>query len=236
MKVTIGKKIASLIVVMAVLIGISGIVAIANISKVGRNADVIMQEAEIVDSIQEARISFQQLLMPPNDYLITGREEEKEHFEKLLKLTKDNLARCDTLLQGHEHYVKLQVDDNTFLSGIETDLAAIEHLSHEIFSMAEPLKHKNGNIMEEMDNTAYKVTAELDRLEVLTQKLFDPELTDAIHELNLSFHQLLMPTNDFLITGNINEIEHFDELLSKTKAQLIGVSSLLTNNKEQIAH
>ena len=99
MKMTIGKKIASIIVVMAVLIGISGIVGVISIGKVGKNADVIMNEAKIVDSIQEARVSFQQLLMPPNDYLITGGEEEKEKFEKLVKLTKDNLTKCDKLLQ-----------------------------------------------------------------------------------------------------------------------------------------
>lgn len=231
---TIGKKIALIIGVMALLIAINSVIGMLCMTKVGKNADTLLHEAEIVDSIQEARLSFQAMLMPPTDYLITADEKDKESFEKLAGQTKDKLAKCAGLLQGHKHYMKREVDDRAVLNSIEKDFAAIEDMSREIFSMADPLTHKSGKVMEEMDNAVYKVAEELNKLEVLTRKLFSNQLTDTVHELNLSFHQLLMPVNDYLITGDKNEIEKFNELLTRTKGQMIGVSDLITENKALI--
>lgn len=236
MRITIGKKILLIVGTLTLLMAISGVVGIVSIGRVGENADIIMDEAEIIDSIQEARVSFQQLLMPPNDYLITGDAEEQDNFEKLLSATKNSLSRYAKLIEGHEHYTKPKIDEKTLLADIGKDLAAIEQLSRQIFSMANPLRRNSGKMMEGMDTAAYGVSEELGRLASLVRKLGSPELTDSIHELDLAFHQLLMSANDYLITADKNEITRFDELLTETKEKLASVSDLFVKYKGSIAH
>lgn len=234
MKVTIGKKIASIIVVMTVLIGISGIVGIVNIGKVGRNADIILDEANIIDSIQETRVSFQQLLMPANDYLITGSKEERENFEKILQITRKNLSKCAESVLNHEHYVEHKINDKEIVNEIEENLLRINKLSQDIFNMPDASVLKHGQIMEEMDNITYEAIGELDDLISISKLAGKYDLANSIYELKLSLHKLLMPTNDYLITADATEKNKFNELLIVTRENLNNVSILLQNYKGQI--
>ena len=104
MKLTIAKKINFIICGLLGLLLAWGIFGLFSLGIVGNNADVIMEEAHVIDLIQEVRVSFQQLLMPANDYLITGSTDEREHFQEHLETTRQKLAACKTSSLSCHHF------------------------------------------------------------------------------------------------------------------------------------
>ncbi|MGA1792070.1 MAG: sensor histidine kinase, partial [bacterium] len=112
--------------------------------------------SKISRPVYEMMISFQNLLMPPHDYLITGKEDERENYKVLI----ENLSReMDQLLKlaqpGKEkETIKAAIDDFSLVDDLATQILAIE----------DPLKMNAGDKMEEMDSISNKIIMELDTI------------------------------------------------------------------------
>ena len=231
MKMTIAKKINLIICGLLCLLLVWGVFGLLSLGTVGNNADMIMDEAHIIDSIQEVRVSFQQLLMPANDYLITGSTDEKVHFEEHLENTRNKLDQCKAILSPHSHYVKHQFGQESTLQQIANDLSQIEQLSLQIMALPAGPKVDAGQKMKAMDAIAYQASESLQEFAVRAKNTNNYQLYDAMQALNASLHQLLMPANDYLITGEKTEQGEFESQLSQARSQLATMSALLKNQQ-----
>ncbi len=110
----------------------------------------ILYEALEIDKIQELRIILQRLIMPVNDYLITGEKEETDKFERLLTETKEKLYELVNIVGDEKEKMALAV--------FEEELEKIETLSILILSLENPVGNPEaGRMMKELDSLTFTV-------------------------------------------------------------------------------
>lgn len=132
--------------------------------------DVLHRE---LDTYSKMQLTIDMLLMPPNDYLITGDIGEKENFIRLageLEALVDSFSREIEGRQNHRIPVnlfekflgfepeELHKDEIEFLKELKKDVNEIKWKGIKIFSIEEPVGSKaGGTIMEEMDAVAHRL-------------------------------------------------------------------------------
>ena len=144
MKITIAKKIAlPFIVIVILLVGMSAI-TYQGFQRV--NAAVNDMELENIkrNDAGNLRFTITRLLMPSNDFIITGRNHYKNEFDSLLHIANLNLA------EFNQH--SLTRNEKQLLIQIKHDLDSITSYSKKIFSIPEPRQSlKAVQLMETMD-------------------------------------------------------------------------------------
>jgi len=141
-----------------------------------------------IDGYAKIQLMIDMLLMPPNDYLITGDVREKENFIELAdgleNLLNNNSKQIAEMQAGKEQLnlferiagIKTLVDPSDelrFLNELKEGVQKIEEQGNEIFRIRRPVGSVvGGDIMEEMDALAQSLItttiaqhAEIDRLE-----------------------------------------------------------------------
>lgn len=126
-----------------------------------------------LDTYSKVQLGIDMLLMPPNDYLITGDIREKENFTRLageLEAVVDGFSRVIEERQGHSISVNIfdrflgfesdefHKDEIEFLKELKKDIEEIKWNGIKIFSIENPIGSKfGGEMMEEMDALAHRV-------------------------------------------------------------------------------
>jgi PAS domain S-box-containing protein len=146
-KISIFGKLLVGIIAIVMLISLIAIVGIKSITQLERASNEILDESIKHAAIQNLKLSFQQILMPANDYLIHGNQIEKSHFERLLKEVKTQID------EYHEFFWDNR--EKILLFKIESSLNELEAIARDIFQFDNPIRHPEGSvIMEEMDAIA----------------------------------------------------------------------------------
>lgn len=126
-----------------------------------------------LDTYSKVQLGIDMLLMPPNDYLITGDIREKENFTILageLEAVVDGFSRVIEDRQGHSISVNIfdrflgfgsdefHKDEIEFLKELKKDIEEIKWNGIEIFSIENPIGSKfGGEMMEKMDALAHRI-------------------------------------------------------------------------------
>ncbi|MGA1840256.1 MAG: ATP-binding protein [bacterium] len=106
--------------------------------------------------VYEILVKFQNLLMPPHDYLITGKEAEKENYKILI----ENLtSEMDLLFK----LAKPGKEKETIKATIN-DFKLVDDLARQILAIKDPLKMEAGYKMEEMDFISNEIIIKLDTI------------------------------------------------------------------------
>lgn len=125
----------------------------------GHIKEIIKYSHEITD-IHNARISAQRLVMPANDYLITGNRQEIKRYKKIYPEVKRDLKKL------HDFVAKLPESDpykkkeQKILDDASKALEKLNKLANIILSNP-PDDPKSGDLMEEMDAHADFINSEL---------------------------------------------------------------------------
>lgn len=124
------------------------------------NNNVLRTAFEKIDSSAEGvRIggdiqrSLNEVLMPANDYLITGEMKYKDDFQRLGDKLENQIFATERLLEHHERIgiggVKIEKE---YLENIKGSWLKIQELSERIFAVTYPVGNKNAaRLMAEMD-------------------------------------------------------------------------------------
>ncbi|MBI5746235.1 MAG: HAMP domain-containing protein [Nitrospirae bacterium] len=126
-----------------------------------------------LDTYSKMQLAIDMLLMPPNDYLITGDIGEKENFIRLageLEALVDSFSMEIEERQSHRIPVNLfekflgsepeefHKDEIGFLKELKKDVNEIKWSGIKIFSVEKPVGSKaDGVIMEELDAVAHRL-------------------------------------------------------------------------------
>lgn len=94
-----------------------------------------------------------EVLMPANDYLITGDMKYKDDFQRLGNKLENQIFATERLLEHHERVgiggVKIEKE---YLENIKGSWLKVKELSNRIFAVENPVGNKNAaKLMEEMD-------------------------------------------------------------------------------------
>ena len=198
--VKVGTKLISGFTLIALIIGVVGLVGITNLKKVGHSADIIANEkVPITDASMELTIKLTEQQSALHAYML-GEMEAKDEFEeaggifltilrelKGLNITSSQGAVVAKIENLHPKFVK---DATSSMDSYDEAMA---------------LKRKSGDDMETMDAAAGPL------IEFATKKGF------SVRQMNLVNEQV-MTVNDYLITGNDDEVKAFNEVAKEIKA------------------
>ena len=154
MKSTIGRKLLLGTCLMLLLVTVSIVVSMRTITVISDAGNEILEESVELAAIQELKLLFQQLLMPANDYLIHGHEDEFSIFQKLLKETEEQLLECKRLVDDP--------NEKTALARVEQSLSEVQSLARSILALDSPIGNPDGGaLMEERDAAADEAIIEI---------------------------------------------------------------------------
>lgn len=141
-KITIFQKLLIGVIAMLILNVLIAYTGIVTSNTLDKNSKIILKESQKYKNLQELKLSFTELLMPANDYLIHGNKVEIINFKKLDSITTTQLENCLKLEKNHfnEH----------FLEEIETILIKVKVLSFKIFYLKNPIGNNEGALMMEV--------------------------------------------------------------------------------------
>ena len=165
MKLTIGMKLMLAGFVMLVLIAATSIVGIKSIDRVVKDGKSVLDEFKLINAVHELRISFANVLMPVNDYIIHGNAEEKDNFETLIKALKQQMAVANKEIIKHRLLTGEEEKKEEILTNAEKGILEIESIARQILSVSEPVgEPESARMMEEMDAIADKTIEDLNIL------------------------------------------------------------------------
>ncbi|MDP3830204.1 MAG: PAS domain S-box protein, partial [Ignavibacteriaceae bacterium] len=160
MQTTIAKKIAfPFLIILLLLIGMIGI-TYQGFKKVTASLDNMELEAVKRGISGNLRFHITQLLMPANDFIITGHQHYESAFDSLNNIVNNNFYEFSKLL--------LTTTEKQLLIKIKSNLDSIRSYSKQIFSIPEPRQSQRAiQLMETMD---YRFGEEVTRI---TSQIFD---------------------------------------------------------------
>ena len=102
-------------------------------------------ENEMVYSLE---LSLNKLIMPANDYLIHGDEEERYTFEDLVA----DVNRQFEILEGKHYSTRIMAEERELLASLKDKYTIVISLAEKIFDIPNPTGNEEGALlMEEMD-------------------------------------------------------------------------------------
>lgn len=129
------------------LISLIAVVGIRNISKLEKTYTEMMVLSNKNNTIHNIKLHFQQILMPPNDYLVHGNKIEQSNFERILKEIYQLIYEYSKLVSNKSEQI--------LFNKIENRLVELTALARDILEYDDPIGNIQGAIlMEEMDGLA----------------------------------------------------------------------------------
>ncbi|HDZ62327.1 MAG TPA: PAS domain S-box protein, partial [Nitrospirae bacterium] len=117
-------------------------------------AQDMMHESMGIEGINRLNNAVQKLIMPANDYLISGDKIEYEHFEAVLNDTRLRFAMLENIIGSEEERIHL--------SRFEQGISRVEILTRQIFALEKPVGSLEGaDLMEELAAAAYLAIDEI---------------------------------------------------------------------------
>jgi len=166
LKMTIFQKLLIGIIAMLILNLIVAYVGIASINKLEKTSEIILKESNKYNSLQNLKLTFTELLMPANDYLIHGNKLEIGNFKK-----SDSIARKQ--LEKYKAFENDHFNDH-FLEEIENIFYEVETLSEKIFELKNPIGNTQGALMMEvMDGNIITIGKKIDILSASSSSLMN---------------------------------------------------------------
>lgn len=220
LKMTIFQRLLIGISVMLLLNAIIAFVSLFSINKLEDTSKTILSESKNLDNLHNIKLSFNELLMPANDYLIHGNKVEISNFKKLDSIIRYQLENCK------------KIDTNSlsdhFLEELENYIKEIESYSQTIFNLKNPVGNTEGAVMMEfMDNITFNAIKRIDIL--LTESTSDLQTYININQAtNIRASRIiiivLLSITFFLFFGGyyyyVKEITKPIENLSKTAKKI----------------
>ncbi len=167
---TIFKKLLIGIFAMMMLNTVIAFVGIVHINELENTSYTMLEVSREQSAFQKLKLNVQQLLMPPNDYLIHGNKVELINFEQLLSVVQAQAFECREIIRNPL--------EQKAMDEFENSLNVIASLALEIFEIENPVGSLEGTIkMEEMDAITNEATNEIDELLIVASS----EMTEYIN-------------------------------------------------------
>ncbi|MGA1841192.1 MAG: ATP-binding protein [bacterium] len=231
MRVSIGKKLTYATMVLLVLVLAMTVVSIWSIHRVGKGGETILKASTYICQIQNLRLSFEKVLMPPHDYLIYGDPNEIHNLETNLTNLKQALDQVNEMF---EEYKGEHIDVVTRPLEITRDgIVKIENLAKDIISIPDPLRIEAGRLMKKMDARTDRVSRDLERLIDTIAKDKSSKIFKPVYEMIISFQNILMPPHDYLILGNGVERDNYKRLIEKLSDEMDQLLKLSKQGEER---
>lgn len=173
------KLITAFIGLISVILGIAGGIAYYN-QRVLHKAIQCSEEAEErMQLVSMFQLALDRVLMPGNDYIITGDRKYVSEFETAsygiengIKMVEESMAHLRGSLKADE------IKEEEIFRDVKLAWQNIKEISLKIFAITDPARDKTAAmLMEEMDyKWAYPAVKRLDRLNEMSRKAYREDI------------------------------------------------------------
>lgn len=126
----------------------------------------ISKNSHMQQRVAKTRLALEQVLMPANDYLVTGSPEERKNFEELSKKLEDNIHELERL--------PLSSEEAAIVKEVKHSWAEIKPDALAILSLPDPVGNAaGGDLMERMDSKSDEAAENIEKLEQLYAEEMD---------------------------------------------------------------
>lgn len=149
-------------IVLAIII--SGITVFWVVSNMGQSMGQILEHSAQKESASKLHLYFSKVIMPGNDYLITGNSEEKRNFANLDSMVNEQITKIKQNAATAEE-IKL-------IEKITGKYEGVRKLEIQILSLPNPVGNPiGGELMEKMDSEAEGLSEDIEDLHhIIKQK------------------------------------------------------------------
>lgn len=174
MTLKIKTKIIVSFIIVTVLLSFLGTLAYHNRNLIFESMIRVENETHHLEVVSDLKLAMDMVVMPPNDYLITGDPKEKKRFEEAISEVERNFALTKELAMHERRSAIL------YTSAVEKFMLLKER-AVEIFDFDSPVGNPLGaGLMLEMDTIANDIIANhLDRLYLIEKEEIDYEIATA---------------------------------------------------------
>lgn len=163
MKLSINKKFMILSTPIITMIVLFQIFTYQIFNEANQSISHISANAMMQKQISKTRLTLEQVLMPPNDYLVSGNLEERKNFAELATKLEDNIKMLEQM--------PLSSQEMTIVHGINQSWASIKPEALQILSIPNPIGSEIGSeMMEKMDAKSDQVSQGIESLEQIYEE------------------------------------------------------------------
>jgi len=138
-KMTIFQKLLIGVIALLILIILLAKVGMDTFNRLENNSKVTLKVSGRHNRLNNLKISFSQLIMPANDYLIGGNKVEFKNFNNLDSIINTQVDDFKT--------IDLEFTKQYSFKYLEENLHEIEVISHKIFELNKPKNNSNGIVI-----------------------------------------------------------------------------------------
>jgi len=183
------------------------------------HAEAVEETYRQHDAIEELRITIQQAVMPPNDYLITGDPGERERFTQLSTEVKSRFTGLQELLGDTE--------GRALLTEAWRKWQQARTLAETILTLPDPVGDPRGaRLMERMDALADELIDTLSTLHQVQQARVI-RMERAAHVFRARIHPLLLLSTILSVIGGLIYAWRFPVALTRPLSELARAAEAL---------
>ncbi|GAB4265286.1 methyl-accepting chemotaxis protein [Thermincola ferriacetica] len=152
------KRMMILIYFTVAAVILLGVVSVYALKTVGDGLMEVEEHGHLVETVADLQLGFARVLMPGNDYIITGNGKEKTNFANEDAQLMEKLAEI-------ENY-PLNAEEKEIVAGIKnTYLEKVKPLAERILALPDPRHNPEaGRLMEDMDARADRCGQDIEQL------------------------------------------------------------------------
>lgn len=152
------KSMQRLVLLLVLLVVIFGLLSFVGMNRLDNSIHLLQDSSALKEAVADLQILFGEVVMPANDYLITGNSQEKENFAASDREVRAQMEKIRQLLTAAG-------EDTAVLDRAAGKYQQVVQQAQEIFSLSDP-RHdpRGGELMEAMDAKADKLAHSLEEL------------------------------------------------------------------------
>lgn len=166
------KGILKLIYALGLIVIALGLVAYLGVFQLGNSIERLSSDRTLTELIGDLQKQSLAVVMPANDYLITGDTAEKENFSALDREFSEIITELDKVLAGQE--------EKAILARLKSTYSEVRTESLKILALPNPRTNPAGGaMMEAMDAKAGEMDKTMEELHELIRKKTNASIKDA---------------------------------------------------------
>lgn len=157
------KSVVKFIYVIIIMIILVGGLALWEVNMLGESAKQLESLSAQKEAVADLQLAFIEVVMPGNDYLITGSPEERQLHVELDKEVQRAISNVKKFMNGKNH--------EQLLNEVIEKYQQVKKQELQILALSNPIGNPaGGKLMEEMDGTAGLLSDDLEKLHELTRE------------------------------------------------------------------
>jgi signal transduction histidine kinase len=159
---SVGSRLTAAFLAVALLTLASGIIGLIGFWQASNAAGILVDNTEMIRTVQEIRASAGPLLGPPSDYVLTGDPSAAGRYSEVLEQMNSSIATYRRAHLSHSHSAEHSRSAETLVASTEADIVELARLGDALFATTDG--QESIELVNEMEALLASVNGRLNEL------------------------------------------------------------------------